>query len=127
MNIESLRFPHFELPDELTALRGEVRAFLDQELKAYSPLERSNSWDGQDPEFSRKLGARGWLGLTLPKAYGGHERSARERYVVVEEVLAAGAPVGYHWIADRQSGPLIARYGSEAQKHTIIPRITRGF
>ena len=126
MNIESLRFPHFELPDELTALRGEVRAFLDQELKAYSPLERSNSWDGQDPEFSRKLGARGWLGLTLPKAYGGHERSALERYVVVEEVLAAGAPVGYHWIADRQSGPLIARYGSEAQKHAIIPRITRG-
>ena len=126
MNIESLRFPHFELPDELTALRGEVRAFLDQELKAYSPLERSNSWDGQDPEFSRKLGARGWLGLTLPKAYGGHERSALERYVVVEEVLAAGAPVGYHWIADRQSGPLIARYGSEAQKQAIIPRITRG-
>ena len=126
MNIESLRFPHFELPDELTALRGEVRAFLDQELKAYSPLERSNSWDGQDPEFSRKLGARGWLGLTLPKAYGGHERSALERYVVVEEVLAAGAPVGYHWIADRQSGPLIARYGSEAQKHAIIPHITRG-
>ena len=126
MNIESLRFPHFELPDELTALRSEVRAFLDQELKAYSPLECSNSWDGQDPEFSRKLGARGWLGLTLPKAYGGHERSALERYVVVEEVLAAGAPVGYHWIADRQSGPLIARYGSEAQKHAIIPRITRG-
>ncbi len=126
LNIESLRFPRYEQPDSLAPLRAEVRAFLDDTLKAYSPLVRSNTWDGFDPEFSRKLGAKGWLGMTLPKVYGGHERSALERYVIVEETLAAGAPVGFHWIADRQSGPVIVRYGTEAQKQKIIPALTAG-
>ncbi len=126
MNIDTLRFPHYELPDTLEPLRREVRDFLATEMPAYNAVTRSNSWDGIDPEFSRKLGARGWLGMTLPKAYGGHERSALERYVVVEETLAAGAPVGYHWVADRQSGPMVVRLGTEAQKQKIIPAITRG-
>ncbi|MBI4694897.1 MAG: acyl-CoA dehydrogenase family protein [Gammaproteobacteria bacterium] len=126
MNIENLRFPRFELPAELEDLRREVRDFLATALAPYSQLVRSNTWDGFDPEFSRQLGERGWLGMTLPKAYGGHERSALERYVVVEEVLAAGAPVGFHWIGDRQSGPVIARYGTEEQKQHILPRIARG-
>jgi alkylation response protein AidB-like acyl-CoA dehydrogenase len=126
LSIESLRFPRYELPASLNSLRQEVRAFLETALKAYSPLVRSNTWDGFDPDFSRELGARGWMGMTLPKAYGGHERSALERYVIVEETLAAGAPVGFHWIADRQSGPVVARYGTQAQKEKIIPGITAG-
>jgi len=89
-------------------------------------MQRAESWSGFDPAFSRKLGARGWIGMTFPTAYGGHERTALERYVVVEETLAAGAPVVGHWIADRQSGPSILRYGTEAQKHFFIPRITAG-
>ena len=77
-------------------------------------------------EFSRKMGARGWIGMTWPKRYGGHERSALERYVVLEEMLAAGAPVSGHWVADRQSGPLLLRVGTEAQKQAILPRIAAG-
>ncbi len=126
LNIDRLRFPRQPLPETLEPLRREVRAFLAEALAPYSALTRSNTWDGFDADFSRQLGARGWLGMTLPRAYGGHERSALERYVVVEEVLAAGAPVGFHWIADRQSGPVIARYGSEAQKRAILPGIARG-
>ena len=65
------------------------------------------------------MGQRGWIGMTWPKQYGGHERSALERYVVLEEMLAAGAPVGLHWIADRQSGPLILRVGTDEQKQIL--------
>ncbi len=64
--------------------------------------------------------------MTWPRAYGGAERSAMERYVVIEELLAAGAPVGAHWIADRQSGPLLLRYGSEAQRQRWLPGIILG-
>lgn len=125
-HIDGLRFEPYELPAELGVLRAEVREFLKAECKQYTPVHRSNSWDAYDAEFSRKLGERGWLGMTLPKAYGGHERGPLERYVVVEELLAAGAPGGFHWIADRQSGPLLARYGTEEQKKTILPKITAG-
>ncbi|MEI9983640.1 MAG: acyl-CoA dehydrogenase family protein [Aliidongia sp.] len=90
------------------------------------PALRADSWSGTDPEFSRKMGARGWIGMTWPKRYGGHERSALERYVVLEEMLAAGAPVGSHWVADRQSGPLLLRLGTEAQRQQILPRIADG-
>ncbi len=49
-----------------------------------------------------------------------------ERYVVTEELLAAGAPVGAHWIADRQSAPLLLRYGTEEQRQEFLPGIARG-
>lgn len=109
------------------ALRAEVREFLGEALPAgYSAFDRARSWNGHDPEFSRRLGARGWLGMTLPKAYAGHERSPLERYVVVEELLAAGAPVAAHWIADRQSAPLILHFGTEAQRRAVLPGIAAG-
>ncbi|GAN78468.1 acyl-CoA dehydrogenase family protein [Acidisphaera rubrifaciens] len=108
------------------ALRAEVRAFLRDALADRKPLARAESWSGFDADFSRAMGRRGWIGMTWPKQYGGHERSALERYVVLEEMLAAGAPVSAHWIADRQSGPLLLRLGTEAQRRDILPRIAAG-
>ncbi len=64
--------------------------------------------------------------MIWPKRYGGHERHPLERYVVLEELLAAGAPVGAHWIADRQTGPLLLRYGTEEQREAYLPGMARG-
>ena len=125
--MSAIPFPAPPLDSEaVIALRAEVRAFLAEELASRTDRQRSDSWCGADKEFSRKMGQRGWLGMTWPKQYGGHERTAYERYVMVEEMLAAGAPVGAHWIADRQSGPLILKYGTEAQRQFYLPRICRG-
>lgn len=87
---------------------------------------RARSWMGFDAGFSRKLAARGWVGVTLPRAYGGAEMDAFSRFVLIEELLCAGAPVSAHWIADRQSGPQIRKFGSEAQRSFYLPRICRG-
>ena len=106
---------------EAEALRGEVRAFLQTELAAANRWKKPKSWTGMDADFSRKMGQRGWIGMTWPREYGGHQRSSLERYVVQEEMLAAGAPVALHWIADRQSGPLILRVGTDEQKR-LLPR-----
>jgi alkylation response protein AidB-like acyl-CoA dehydrogenase len=105
------------------ALREEVRAF----LAAESFVPRCNQWmDGHDPAFSRKLGERGWIGMTWPTRWGGGARSALERFAVTEELLAAGAPVAAHWFADRQVGPQLLRYGSDEQRDRFLPAIARG-
>ncbi len=120
-----LAWPSASLPAEAGLLRKEVRAFLQQVLPAgYRP--NSDFGSGGDAAFSRQLGQQGWIGMTWPKKYGGHERSFFERYVVTEELLAAGAPVGHHWIADRQSGPLLLKFGTEKQRATYLPGIAAG-
>lgn len=120
-----LRFDGVALPDHAADLRREVRAFLEN-YDGKLPRPNSDFGSGYDPEFSARLGERGWIGMTWPEAYGGGGRSFLERYVVTEELLAAGAPVVAHWIADRQSGPLLLRYGTEAQRREYLPRITQG-
>ncbi|MCA9730439.1 MAG: acyl-CoA dehydrogenase family protein, partial [Candidatus Eisenbacteria bacterium] len=100
--------------------------FLAEELKTIPPHVRAASWSGFDADFSRKMGQHGWIGMTWPKQYGGHARTSLERYVVLEEMLAAGAPVAAHWIADRQSGPLLLRFGTEEQRQAVLPKIAAG-
>ena len=117
--------PLATIPPEDEALRPEIRAFLRETVGAIPPERRARSWMGFDPGFSQKLAERGWLGLTFPKEYGGTGRGPFARYVLVEELLAAGAPVSAHWIADRQSGPLILRFGTEEQRRFYLPRICR--
>ena len=122
---QGLTFEPFKLPAETEALREQVRGFLAQEMPA-TLLPNSDFGSGESPDFSKKLAARGWVGMTWPKAYGGGERSFLERYVVTEELLAAGAPVSAHWIADRQSGPLLLKFGTEAQRQRFLPKIAAG-
>ena len=115
------RFDPVELPPEALVMRAEVRDFIKehQHLMGFNKSEFNR-------DFSRAMGRRGWIGMTWPKQYGGSERSAFERYVMVEEMLAAGAPLSAHYIADRQSGPNILRFGTEKQKQFFCPKIAAG-
>ena len=115
-----------EVPSEEANFRAEIRTFLNEALKDMPSDLKARSWMGTDDAFSRKLAQRGWLGLTIPKEYGGSGKGFFSRFVLSEELLASGAPVASHWIADRQSAPLLLRYGTEAQRQFYIPRICRG-
>jgi len=114
-----------ELPPQAELMRAEVKAFLAEALEPAPAPVRARSWMGFDAAFSRRLAQRGWVGVTLPAQYGGGDLDAFSRYVLVEELLAVGAPVSAHWIADRQSGPLIMKFGNDAQKSFFLPRICR--
>ncbi len=115
------RFDPVELPPEAIALRAEVRTFIreHQDFMGFSKGEHNRA-------FSRAMGRKGWIGMTWPKQYGGHERSSFERYVVIEEMLVAGAPLSAHYTGDRQSGPNILRFGTEEQKMFFCPKIAAG-
>jgi alkylation response protein AidB-like acyl-CoA dehydrogenase len=116
------------VPDERVLGRlGDGWTQLTGELAAGRLASACDDWQtGWDPEFSRRLGAHGWVGMTFPTQYGGSASGALARFVVTEELLASGAPVAAHWIADRQSGPSLLRHGTEEQKQVFLPGIARG-
>ena len=121
-----LKFDPIALPEECASLRADVRAFLIEERESGVLAGRADDASPFCPEFSQRLGEKGWLGMMWPKQYGGHEGTALERYVVSEELLVSGAPTGAHFVADRQSGPLLLRFGTEGQREKILPGIARG-
>src|SRR5215475_9299015 len=92
-------------PAELARLRAQVRAVARDALRGGRFTPSCDSWHaGWDEDFTRMLAAHGWVGMTIPARYGGHGRSPVERHVVLEELLAVGAPLAAHWAADRQMG-----------------------
>jgi len=120
---------HLELPKltpEAEALRQDVRAFVAEERSSGRLPPPRRVGLGFDKEMTRRIAQKGWIGLTWPKQYGGQERSALERYVMNEELLAAAVPVGAHWVADRQSGPVLLKFGTDAQREFYLPRIAAG-
>ncbi|WP_328811694.1 acyl-CoA dehydrogenase family protein [Rhodococcus sp. NBC_00294] len=125
--MEFLTLSPVSLPQRLVELRARVREFLAEETAAGRIAPHCDQWlAGWDPGFSRRLAAQGWIGMAFPKEYGGSEEGALARYVVTEELLAAGAPVAAHWIADRQSGQALIKFGTEEQRQAFLPAIARG-
>jgi acyl-CoA dehydrogenase len=124
--MQRLDIPHCTLPAEYEPFRLEVRDFLGTQLAHLSPVQRARNWMAFDATFSRALGARGWIGLTWPRRFGGAARTALERYVLMEELLAAGAPVAAHWIAERQSALLLMRLSPDDLALELVPGIARG-
>ena len=122
----AIAFDPIELPASAHALRARIRAHLQDGLDRGLWQPGGDFTRGFSAEFSQSLGRAGFLGLTWPTRYGGHARSTIERHVVTEELLVAGAPVGAHWVADRQSGPLLLRFGTEQQRMRYLPGIAAG-
>lgn len=125
MLFENVDFSALELPEAALKLREDVRQFLRAEVAAgsYTPHLGHSEFDAA---FTRRVAARGWIGMTWPRRYGGQERSYLERFVMTEEMLAAAAPCAAHWFGDRQTGPSLLRYGSEHLKQKYLPAIARG-
>jgi alkylation response protein AidB-like acyl-CoA dehydrogenase len=119
--------PFRPLPVETNGLRAAVRQFIRDDRAQFKWTPRVDSWIASwDPEFSRRLAGRGWLGMTIPRENGGGGFSHVERFVVIEELLAAGAPIAAHWVADRQAAPALLKYGNDAQRQRYLPAIARG-
>jgi len=122
-----LQLPTVQFTEAQQQFRLEVRTFLQEAVAKGQFVPKCDSWlSGDDLAFSKLIGEKGWIGMTWPKKYGGQERSTIDRYILTEEFLAAGAPVAAHWFADRQTGPLLLRYGTEEQRAFFLPKIVKG-
>ncbi|MEM9796056.1 MAG: acyl-CoA dehydrogenase family protein [Pseudomonadota bacterium] len=114
-------------PEE-TAFREEVRTFLKDDLPAHlsDKVRRGQELTKADhEEWHAILNARGWLAQGWPKAHGGADWDAVRRHIFDEEAALAHAPrivpFGIHML-----GPVLMKFGSEAQKSHWLPRILNG-
>ena len=117
----------FSFTEEQNKFRLEVRDFLEEEIKNGYWEPTCDAWiQAFDPEFTKRVAQKGWIGLTWPKEYGGHERSHIDRLILTEEMLRYGAPAACHWFGDRQVGGAILSFGSQDLKKEFLPRIVKG-
>jgi alkylation response protein AidB-like acyl-CoA dehydrogenase len=116
----------FTFTKEQDEFRQEIRDFLKAELEAGAfSVDIAELVGEPSQEFSRKLAQKGWIGLTWPKQYGGQGRSYVEKLILIEELMKVKAPIGYHFLADRQVGPALTSFGSDWQKEFFLPSIVR--
>ncbi|MDY6972180.1 MAG: acyl-CoA dehydrogenase family protein [Desulfatiglans sp.] len=113
----------FELTDEQKQFRQEVRSFLQAEMEAGTINTRSNNFFEHNKSFSKKMSEKGWVGMTWPKEFGGQGRSYLDRIILVEECLRVQAPLGAHFLGDRQVGPAIIHAGTKEQQDKYLPLI----
>ncbi|MFC1858536.1 acyl-CoA dehydrogenase family protein [Thermodesulfobacteriota bacterium] len=117
----------FALTEEQRKLREEVREFLaDAKAKGIYPFGTNTFLDLPSQEFSKAMSERGLLGLAWPKEYGGQGMGYMGRLIMLEEMFLAGAPIAHHYMGDRQVGPGIIHFGSDALKEEFLPKILNG-
>jgi alkylation response protein AidB-like acyl-CoA dehydrogenase len=112
---------------EQESFREEVRDFLENEIKKGTFQPICDGWiKGFSWDFTKKVAAKGWLGITWPQKYGGLGRSQLDRLILTEEMLRYSAPCACHWVAEGQIGRAIISYGTAELKKDILPQILRG-
>ncbi len=117
----------FIFSPEQEAFRKEVSDFLEEEIRNGTFQPMCDGWiQGYSPDLTGKMAARGWIGLSWPREYGGQGRSETDRLILTEELLRYGAPAACHWFADRQIGRSIIAHGTEEQKQELLPLVLKG-
>ncbi len=116
----------FDLTDEQRAIKDAVAAVVSR-FDADYWLERDD--DGEFPHaFHRAMAEAGWLGITMPEAYGGANLGVTEAAIMMREVCNHGG--GYaaaSTIHINLFGPHpIVVFGSDAQKARWVPRLVAG-
>jgi alkylation response protein AidB-like acyl-CoA dehydrogenase len=110
---------------EQAALRAEARDVAEEAVSEFG--RHNDSWiNGYSREFARRLGQRGWIGLTWPTSHGGGGRSPVDRLIIGEELIKAGAPIAAMWFADRQMGPALIAFGTAEQQRRYLDDIRAG-
>jgi alkylation response protein AidB-like acyl-CoA dehydrogenase len=125
------------LTDEQERLRAELRSYFAElvtpEIRQGLSQATGAGFDEEGGEFGdadiyksviRQVGQDGWLGIGWPEEYGGQNRSMMEQLIFTDEAAIAGVPIPY--LTLNTVGPTIMRFGTDAQKEEILPKILKG-
>jgi alkylation response protein AidB-like acyl-CoA dehydrogenase len=121
----------------LASFRAETRAWLEANCPASmrTPMpEDERVWGGRRAQFRNpdsriwleRMAARGWTVPTWPRACGGGGLSREEAAVLAEEMAQLNCRTPLFSFGIGMLGPVLLKYGTEAQKQTHLPPIARG-
>jgi len=117
---------NFQLTEPQKQLQRQVREFVESELASGSFEVTSKSLvPDSSRSFSRKMAQRGWIGINWPKEYGGQGKGYVEKMLLLEELYKYHAPIGYHFMAERQIGPALMKFGTQWQRENFLPKIVK--
>ena len=116
----------FAFTPEQEALREEVHQFIEDNVtpEILHEIEESGirNRGPQTREMYRKIGEKGWIGMSWPREYGGQSGSRIDQYIVEEEFARIGITVG----GAGSGAPAILAAGTEEQKKYFLPGLIRG-
>ena len=116
----------FAYTAEQQALRDEVQRFIQENVDEDVRREIENTDEmSQGPlvrDLRKKVAAKGWVGISWPKEYGGQDGSRIDQYIVEEEFSRIGVGVG----GAGSGAPAILAAGTEEQKKTLLPGLISG-
>ena len=117
-------------PPEAEAFRGEIRAWLEENLPE-GWFDEGFQLKGEDrkrfnEEWPKKLFAGGWICASWPEEYGGKGLTTMQSVVLNEEFSRANAPLRADFFGDTLVGPTILQWGTEEQKKQFLPGILKG-
>lgn len=118
----------FTYTREQEAFRREVLKFIAEEPPESFPTQTENEGFGFgcfSREFTRRMGEKGWIGITFPEKYGGLGLSPIYQFILNEEMSYHHAPWAGHFFA-YTAGQAIIKHGTEEQKQHFLPRLARG-
>ena len=113
---------------EESAFRDEVRGWLKANLPQnlrdkianYEELGREDLL-----QWHKILAKKGWVAPAWPKEFGGTDWNVVQRYIFEEECGFAGTPPLIPF-GLTMCGPVILRFGTDAQKQRFLPKIYSG-
>ena len=123
----------FGYSPEQEALRRDVRAFIAEHMTdaVRAEMDGLSEGFGVSPgrhtgalinDLFKKIGARGWLGISYPKEYGGQGGDRMTQYIVEEEFARVNISLGL----GGSGAPAILAAGTDEQKRHFIPKLISG-
>lgn len=116
---------YLALSDEQKLLAQTVRSFVQKEVPSSKIRQIMASEDAFDEQLWRKMAEQGWMGVTVPTAFGGIADSWLTVAVLFEE-LGRGMVPGPFLATVGLAAPLLAAAGSAEQKSRWLPAMAEG-
>jgi acyl-CoA dehydrogenase len=113
-------------------LTAEEQSFLDNESEQLCAMvndwETSQIWQDLPPQAWQFIKDKGFLGMIIPKRYGGREFSATMHSMVIQKLASRCGAAAVHVMVPNSLGPaeLLLNYGTEEQKNHYLPRLAKG-